>query len=178
MGEAPRHFEGRYVPSLAVAVVALIPFLLITTAQPLLEPATAACLYASLLSLRVSSGLALAAYAFGALLGGDLAQRLPQRGLFLGCELLFTLGAAGAALAPRVFRFAASGVLQGASTGLLLIAALPPVIRDFPARRLGVTAAAFNVGFFGAITAGPWLAGWLDTAHAGAGSTAAWRSWA
>lgn len=166
MPAAPHRFEGRFAPTLTVAVVALIPFVLITGAQPLLQPATAAGLDASLLGLHISAGLAMAAYVFGALLGGDLADRLPQRGLFLACELLFTLGAAGAALAPRVFPFAASGVLQGASTGVLLIAALPPVIRNFPVRRMAATAAAVNIGFFGAATAGPWLGGWLAGPHA------------
>ncbi len=53
-------------------------------------------------------------------------------------------------------------VLEGLATGLLLVIALPPVIRRFPAERLPLSAAFINIGFFGAVTAGPLLGGWVS----------------
>ena len=50
-------------------------------------------------------------------------------------------------------------VLQGLMTGLLLVIALPPVIQRFPPPRMPTTAAAINIGFFGAVTVGPLLGG-------------------
>ncbi|HEX3868191.1 MAG TPA: hypothetical protein VHV78_15615, partial [Gemmatimonadaceae bacterium] len=49
---------------------------------------------------------------------------------------------------------------EGFATGSLLVAALPPVVRTYPANKLPITAAAIDVGFFGAVTIGP-LAGAL-----------------
>jgi hypothetical protein len=51
-------------------------------------------------------------------------------------------------------------------TGLLLVIALPPVIQRFPAQRMPTTAAAINIGFFGAVTVGPLLGGITAYGHA------------
>ncbi|HJU19542.1 MAG TPA: hypothetical protein VJ770_24065 [Stellaceae bacterium] len=47
----------------------------------------------------------------------------------------------------------------------MLLPALLPVIRNFPPERLPITAAAVNLGFFGA-AAGPLLGGVVAAAHA------------
>jgi hypothetical protein len=51
-------------------------------------------------------------------------------------------------------------------TGLLLVIALPPVIQRFPPDRMPITAAAINIGFFGAVTVGPLLGGIVAYGHA------------
>ncbi len=110
--------------------------------------------------------MAVAGYAFGALLGGDLIQRFPQRRLFIICESLFILGCGIGASASTLVAFGAGKVLLAFATGLLLVIALPPVVQRFPACRMSTTAAAVNIGFFGAVTAGPLIGGELANAHA------------
>jgi Major Facilitator Superfamily len=62
--------------------------------------------------------------------------------------------------------YGAGRVLQGLATGLLLVVALPPVVQRFPASRLPITAAAVNIGFFGATMVGPLLGGVAAYGHA------------
>ena len=57
-------------------------------------------------------------------------------------------------------------VLIGFMTGLLLVVALPPVIRRFPPDRMPITSAAVNLGLFGAVTAGPLIGGAVAYGHA------------
>lgn len=184
MGETARPWEGNYWATLAVAVVALIPFILITTATVPLDPQVRRALHATSTALHVVSGLAIAGYAFGALLGGDITQRFPQRRLFLLFTGLFIVGSGLAAAAPGAGIYGTGRILQGFATGLLLVAALPPVIRQFPPARMPVTAAAVNIGFFGAVTAGPLIGGAVAAAHAwrwmfaGFGAVAAVVLWA
>lgn len=44
---------------------------------------------------------------------------------------------------------------------MLLVSALPPIIRGFPVERLGITAGVTDLGLFGAVTAGPVLGGYV-----------------
>ncbi len=155
----PRPFASSYAVNLTVAIVAIVPFIVVTTAAGLFRRQVATELGASLTGLAVISGLAIAGYAFGALLGGDLVQRFPQRRLFLICESLFVVGCLLAAGGQGVITYGAGRVLLGFGTGLLLVAALPPVIQNFPPRKMPVTAAVVNLGFFGAVAAGPLLGG-------------------
>lgn len=164
---APRRpWEKKYWVTMAIAVVSLIPFIIITTAAGLLGQQIGPALHLNPTELHVLAGLAIAGYAFGALLGGDLTQRVSQRRLFLLCEALFIVGAALAAAAGGGGMYGTGRILQGFATGLLLVAALPPVIRQFAAGRMPVTAAAVNIGFFGATTAGPVIGGAIVAMHA------------
>ncbi len=148
-------FEGRYGVTLTTAVTALIPFIVLTSAFPLFRTQLIHDLHAVPTDIDVLNDVATAAYAFGALASGDLIQRFPQRHLFLICEALFVAASVLAAGAPGLAMFGAGYVLQGLATGLLLVVALPPVIQQFPAGRLPITAAAIDLGFFGAVTLGP-----------------------
>jgi MFS family permease len=161
----PRPLEGRYGVMLAIAILALVPFILLTTAAAFLSEQVSRDLAASQTGLAVISGIATAGYAFGALLGGDLINRFPQRSLFLVCEGMFVLGCLLAAIAGGTLLYGAGSVLTGFATGLLLVVALPPVIRRFPAGRLPVTAIFINIGFFGAVTAGPLIGGLIAAGH-------------
>lgn len=71
-----------------------------------------------------------------------------------------------AAIAPGTVVYGAGRVLQGFATGILLVVALPPVIQRFPAKKLPITAAMINLGFFGAVMAGPLVGGAVAYGHA------------
>ncbi|HEY2037040.1 MAG TPA: MFS transporter [Steroidobacteraceae bacterium] len=163
---ARRPFEGVYGVSLLTAILALIPYIIVTAAYTLFRQQVAQDIGAAPTGLEIINGLSTAGYAFGALLGGDLINRYQQRHLFLICEGLFILSCALAGAAGGVMTYGAGRVLQGFMTGLLLIIALPPVIQRFPARRMPTTAAAINIGFFGAVTVGPLLGGITAYGHA------------
>lgn len=162
----PRPLEGHYGISLAVAIVALAPFIVVSTADVMFAKQVQADVHMTRLGTELVSGFAIAAYAFGALVGGDLIQRFRQRYLFLICEALFVLGCALAAAAPNAYLFGCGRVLMGFATGLLLVIALPPVILRFPPQKLPVTMAWVDLGFFGAVCAGPLVGGAVAAMHA------------
>ena len=155
----PLPFARNYGVNLTIALLALIPFIVITTAGVYYESQIITVIGSSKLAIDTITWLGTAAYAFGALLGGDLIQRYPQRRLFLFCEGLFVAGTVLAMFASETIVFGVGTVLQGFATGLLLVIALPPVIRRFPVEKLTLTAAFIDIAFFGAIAAGPMLGG-------------------
>jgi MFS family permease len=162
----PRPFEGIYGISLLTAILSLVPYIIVTSAYTLFREQVSRDLGAGATELEIINGLATAGYAFGALLGGDLINRFRQRRLFLLCEGLFIVSCALAAAARGDIVYGAGRVLQGLMTGLLLVIALPPVIQRFPPHRMPITAAAINIGFFGAVTVGPLLGGITAYGHA------------
>jgi MFS family permease len=162
----PRPFEGIYGVSLLTAILALVPYIVVTSARTLFRRQLSHDIGAGATELEIVNDLSVAGYAFGALMGGDLINRFRQRHLFLLCEGLFVVSCALAAGARGIVTYGAGQVLQGLMTGLLLVIALPPVIQRFPAQRLPITAAAINIGFFGAVTAGPLLGGISASGHA------------
>jgi hypothetical protein len=70
-----RTLEGNYGVTLTVALLALIPFIVITTAYQFYRTQITFDIGASATDVEVIFGLATAGYAFGALLAGDLIQR-------------------------------------------------------------------------------------------------------
>ncbi len=157
--------ETSYGVNLAVAIVALSPFIVVTTADLLFARQVEAATGLSEQGTQIIAGLATAGYAFGALLGGDLMQRFRQRELFLLMEALFVGGCAASALATGPVAYGAGRVLAGLATGILLVAALPPVIQRFPPERMPITVIFINLGFFGAVCVGPLLGGWVAAGH-------------
>ncbi len=160
----PRPFEGSYAVSLTIALLALVPFILVTTSYELFRPQVIADVGVGAGALSIISGIATAGYAFGALLGGDLIQRFAQRRLFFACESLFVAGSVLAGIAGDPEVFGTGRVLQGFATGLLLVVALPPVVQRFGPGRLPLTTAFVNIGFFGATAAGPLIGGGVAAA--------------
>lgn len=158
---APTHWRHRfvspYVLAVALSLLALSPFIVLTTATAAVTDLVARSLGASTTTLEVASGLSNAGYALGAVVAADLAQRFVQRRLFLSYEALFVAASLLAGLAPNAPVYAVGHVLQGFATGLLLVGALPPLILRFPASRLPLTVAFVNIGLFGAIAIGPFL---------------------
>ena len=150
-------FFSPYALAVALSLLALCPFIVLTTATEAVNGLIGSSLHASPTTLQVGSGLANAGYALGAVIAADLAQRFVQRYLFLGYEALFTVASVVAALAPNGPTYVVAHVAQGVATGLLLVGALPPLILRFPAARLPLTVAFVNIGLFGAIALGPFL---------------------
>lgn len=165
-GTFPRPFEGHYGVSLIVAIVALSPFIVVSTAYVMFARQVQADLGMGRLATGLIAGFAIAGYAFGALTGGDLIQRFRQRHLFLLSEALFVVGCAVSAVATDAFVFGFGRILAGFATGLLLVIALPPVIQRFPAEKLRITMSFVDLGFFGAVCAGPLVGGAVAAEHA------------
>lgn len=160
----PRPFKDNYGVTLTIAILAIAPFIFVTTAGELFGKDLQS-IGVTRLAASIVSGLAIAGYAFGAMLAGDLIQRFAQRSLFFMCEVLFVAGCAIAAGAKGTVMFGAGSVLMGLATGLLLVIALPPAVRSFGAARMPTTAAFVNIGFFGAVTAGPLVGGAVAYGH-------------
>ena len=150
-------FFSPYALAVALSLLALSPFIVLTTATSAVTDLMASSLHASSTTLEVGSGLSNAGYALGAVVAADLAQRFVQRHLFLAYEALFVVASLLAAFAPNAPVYLVGHILQGMATGLLLVAALPPLILRFPPRDLPLTVAFVNIGLFGAIALGPFL---------------------
>jgi predicted MFS family arabinose efflux permease len=155
----PRPFEGSYPPTLASAIIALVPFIVVTTAYTFFSRQIEGDLHVGQRAVEIVAGLSTAGYAFGALVGGDLVQRFSQRPLFFACEALFALGCLASAVGHGIVACGAGRIVAGLATGLLLVIALPPVIQKFPPEKLPITVIFIDIGFFGAVCIGPLLGG-------------------
>ena len=144
-----------YWSAVLLVLLALTPFLVLSSATfPLtevLEKGTG--LDES--GLELTNAMANAAYCFGTVLAVQLLQRLPARRLLLAFALLFLVASILAAWAPTAGLFAAGHIVQGLSTSLMLIAAVPPLIIGWDVKRLRPTAVTMNLAIFGAVALGP-----------------------
>jgi len=148
----------RYSANVALALLALTPFLVITTAAQSFGTVVQRDLGLGATNLELAAGLANAGYAFGAVLAAQLVQRLPLRLMLVAFEAVFVVATVVvAAGGPSLF--VAGRILQGIATGMLLIAALPPLVIRFGAAKLPTTAAVINVGLFGVVALGPLVGG-------------------
>lgn len=157
---------GRYWPAVGMALLALCPFIVLSTASLMFSPQLVHDLATNRFGVQLSAGLANAAYAFGAVAAADLIQRVPGRHLYVACEAAFVCGSLVAALAPDISVFTVGRVLQGLSTGMLLVAALPPLVTGHGPDKLPLTAAFVNLGLFGMVTLGPTVGGLVAYASA------------
>lgn len=158
--------QGRYAPMLMSALFVLIPYILTTSAELFYRDQLVQDLHTSTTGLSIVSGLAVAGYAFGAFFCGDLINRFRLRTLYLVQCLALVLGWSLSAAGFNIQMYGAGQVLAAFATGQLLVTALPPVIRRFPAARLPTTVVFVNIAFFGAIAAGPLLGGIVHYGHA------------
>lgn len=154
-----RPLEGSYGATFALVMIALCPNIIVTTAWTLIAKPVGHSLALGPTGLEVTEGMSNAGYALGALLGGDLTQRFRQRPLHLSFQSLFVVASVCCVVATGWPLFAVGRVLQGLATGFLLVVAIPPLVQQFPAKRLPLTAAGVNVAFFGAVCAGPLIGG-------------------
>ena len=94
------HLRGRYGPAVALALLGLCPNVVLQTVFFLLNTSVAGDLGVSTSNVQVSESLASAAYATGAVVGAQLAQRFGQRRLFLTYQAVFVVGSLVTAAAP------------------------------------------------------------------------------
>ena len=151
---------------MVISLLALSPDFILSSSLGLLRPTVAQSLGAQPGLVFWASILSNAALALGAVLAADLAQRFRNRPLFFTYEVLFIAGSVLGTFAPSVGFLIAGHTIQGLSTGLLLVAALPPLVTGFPVQRLKTTIPAVVVGLFGAVTAGPLVGGFVSRSGA------------
>jgi MFS family permease len=156
---------GRYPAVAAMVVFALVPYLALSAALGPITPLIARDLGMSLQAMNVTSGMANAGYAVGTVLAVQFAQHLPQRRMLIIYGTLLVIGSVLTAAAVDPAMFIVGHVLQGLCTSLLLIAAVPPLIIDYPTPRLRETVVILNVCIFGAVALGPVVGGIQASAH-------------
>ncbi|GHH85847.1 hypothetical protein GCM10018793_55370 [Streptomyces sulfonofaciens] len=150
---------SNYYAAVTMVLLALSPYLILTTVTSLAMPVLMEALGATRFELQLAMGMSNAGYAFGAVATADLIQRISRRAVYLMAEAGFILGTVLVLSAQGVEQFTAGVILQGGFTGMLLVASLPPLILRHGIDRLPVTAAVVSVGFFGMVTAGPLVGG-------------------
>ncbi|HLI60494.1 MAG TPA: MFS transporter [Solirubrobacteraceae bacterium] len=148
-----------YWAAVMLVVCALVPYLALTSALTPLQPVLEKSLPLGPQALQVTTGMANAAYAFGTVLAVQFAVHLRGRRMLLVYVCLFIVGSVLAALAPTPGLFIAGHVVQGLTTSLMLIAAVPPLVVGWPARRMPITGGVMNLCIFGAVAVGPAVGG-------------------
>lgn len=156
-----------YWAAVGLVLTALTPFLILSSAVFPLQEVLAKGTGLTESGLRMTNGMADAAYCFGTVAAVQMLQRLPGRRLLLFFASLFVVGSALAAWAPAAALFTAGRVLQGLTTSLMLIAAAPTLVIGWPRQRMRSTAVTMNLAVFGAVALGPVVGGVF----------AGWESW-
>ncbi|WP_375502847.1 MFS transporter [uncultured Jatrophihabitans sp.] len=157
---------GRYPFVATMAVLALVPYLVLSAALSPLIPFIESDLSMSPQTLSLGLGLGNAGYAVGTVLAVLFAQHLPQRFMLVVYATMSVVGSVLCAAAQDPAMFIIGHILQGLSTSLLLIAAVPPLALGFGAEKLKHTAVILSVCIFGAVAAGPVFGGIQANAHA------------
>ena len=150
---------GRYPAVAAMALLALVPYLALSSALTPLSPLISRDLDMSAQTLSLGLGLGNAGYALGTVLAVVFAQHLPQRVMLVSYAALSVVGSVLLASAQDPAMFIAGHVLQGLTTSLLLIAAVPPLALGFGAEKLRYTSVTMSICIFGAVALGPTVGG-------------------
>jgi MFS family permease len=161
----PGPLAGRYVPTAAMVVLFLVPYLGLSAALQPLAPIIGAQLHTSAQTISLGFGLANAGYAVGTVLAVQFAQLWPQRRMLLIYGSVLVIGSVLAAAATGPAMFIVGHVLQGLCTSLLLIAAAPPLFLGFSVAKLRPTAVIIDLSVFGAVAAGPLVGGAQASFH-------------
>jgi MFS family permease len=148
-----------YWAAVALVILALTPFLVLTSAVSALNELIAKSVHLSEAELQMTTGMANAAYCFGTVLSIQLITRVRPRRLLVLFVVGFVLASVAAAWAPTAGVFVAGRVLQGFTTAMMLIAAVPPLVIGWPRERLRPTAMTMNLAVFGAVALGPVVGG-------------------
>lgn len=156
----------RYPVAVALALIGLCPFIILSTAAFIYEKQIITSLHGSMGGFQLAEALGDAGYAFGAVAAAALISRFALRRLYMAAECLFVAGCLVEALTSSMIPYIVGWAVQGLATGLLLVIALPPLVTRFGAKRLPLSAAIVNVGLFGAATGGPLVGGVVAAASA------------
>jgi MFS family permease len=157
---------GRYPFVATMAILALVPYLTLSSALSPLIPFIQTDLHMSSQTVSLGLGLGNAGYAVGTVLAVLFAQHLPQRVMLVIYATVALIGTLLFATAQDPAMFIVGHILQGLCTSLLLIAAVPPLALGFGAEKLKYTAVILSVCIFGAVAAGPVFGGIQAQAHA------------
>jgi MFS family permease len=148
-----------YWAAVVLVILALTPFLVLTSAVSSLGGLIGKSLRLSEAELEMTTGMANAAYCFGTVLSIQLITRLRPRLVLLVLIVGFVAASVAAAWAPSAGVFIAGRVAQGLTTSMMLIAAVPPLVIGWPKRRMRPTAVTMNLAVFGAVALGPVVGG-------------------
>jgi MFS family permease len=157
---------GRYWPTAAMVVFALVPYLGLSAAIQPISPIIAHHLHMSLQAMSLTSGMANAAYALGAVAAVQFSQHFPPRRMLVIYAAMLVVGSVLAASATAPATFIAGHVIQGLCTALLLVAAAPPLIVGYPIGNYRWTGMILNLSLLGAVAIGPFVGGLQASAHA------------
>lgn len=146
-----------YPAAVALVAFSLIPYLALTAAVIPLADLIGRSLHISPSVLYVAVSLSAGAYSVGTVLAVQFAVHLPPRRMLILYESLFVAASVLAAAAPNGDVFIAAFIVQGLCTSLMLIAAVPPLVTAWPARKMPMTAGVMNLCIFGAVAIGPTL---------------------
>ncbi len=155
-----------YPAAVALVVFALIPYLALTSAITPLTQTLTQDLGLSRQALELTTGMSNAAYAFGTVLAIQFAVHRRGRRMLVLYATLFVVGSVLAAWAPVPGVFIAGHVLQGMTTSLMLIAAVPPLVVGWPTSKMPITGVIMNMCIFGAVAVGPVIGGVQAGNHA------------
>ncbi|WP_203918887.1 MFS transporter [Rugosimonospora africana] len=150
---------------MALVVCSLVPYLVLTVAILSLDKLMSRGLGTSRSTLDMAVSLSAGAYAVGTLLAAQLALHFPPRRLLVGYEACFAVASILAASAPNAPVFIVAFIAQGLLTSLMLIAAVPPLVTVWPARKIPTSAGILNLCIFGAVAVGPTVGGLQAAAH-------------
>jgi MFS family permease len=150
---------GRYPAAAAMVMFALIPYLALSAAIGPVTPIIGRDLHMNSQAMSLGAGMANAAYAVGTVMAVYFAQLLRQRRMMILYVSLLVIGSILAAAAQNSAMFIGGHVLQGLSTSLLLIAAVPPLALGFGVEKFRSTAVIMSMCIFGAVTLGPAVGG-------------------
>lgn len=153
---------GNYPGAVALVVCSLVPYLVLTVAVLPIGKAISADLGVSRATLQVVGSLSAGAYAIGTVLATQFAVHFPPRRLLVGYEVCFFVASVLSAWAPNAPLFIAAFIAQGLLTSLMLIAAVPPLVTSFPAKRMPGSAGILNLCIFGAVAIGPTIGALLE----------------
>ncbi len=165
--QSPRRrgpLANSYVAAVGLVIFALVPYLGLTSALTPLQPVLIKSLHFSKQSFQLTTGMANAGYAFGTVVSIQFASHLRQRRMLLVYVTVFVLASVLTAMARTEAMFVIGHVLQGFTTSLMLIAAVPPLVTGWPAARMPLTGAVMNMCIFGAVAAGPVVGGFQAAA--------------
>lgn len=156
---------GAYWPTVLLVVLATCPDLVNSTALGLVSPTVATSIGVSPTDVTWLSIVGNAALGLGATLAADTTQRFAVRRVFLSSLAFYILGSFAVAVAPDGAVLLVTRAIQGFGSGVLLIAAVPPLLSKFPDERRPTSIGFLVLGFFAAATAGPLVGGLVEQAE-------------